>query len=248
MLYRSPILSRYKNIVHGWHGVPPNVPRHFQSVEEADSQHPLNMSHALTALNMENSRPVLLRQNHGKTVYTVTPDFFQSYVQEKIPEGDGLVTQHPSISLGVRTADCGPILWAEPEAGIIAACHAGWRGAVGGILQETHKAICKLGGHPNNIVAILGPTISGSSYSVDDDFRETCRREAPDSELFFRNDEGQFYFDLPQFIVHKIRQIGIKSVDILPYDTFSGPFYSRRASLQNGCVYGSNYAFIMLSS
>ena len=246
MLYTSPILSHYKNIVHGWYGIPLGAPRHFQSVEDAVAQHPLNMEHALKALNMDKSRPILLRQNHGRSVYTVTPDFFQDYIQEKIPEGDGLVTQHPSISLGVRTADCGPVLWAEPEAGIVAACHAGWRGAVGGILQETHKTICELGGHPDNIIAILGPTIAGSTYSVDRDFQETCQRSAPDSKLFFQTHEGQLYFDLPLFIVHQIRQIGIKCVDFLPHDTFSGPFYSRRASINHGSVYGSNYAFIML--
>ena len=247
MLYTAPTLSHIKHVIHGWCGVPPQSPKHFESAEAAQAHRSINMSYALTALHMEASPPILLDQTHGTHVQIVDDTFLKTYTSEKPPKGDGLVTRAPYISIGIRTADCGPVLWAEPKAGIVAACHAGWRGALDGILEETFQTICRLGGDPQNIIAVLGPTISGKNYQINDDFRKTCLRKEPCSVDFFTKHMGDLFFDLPRFIEHKIRQMDISSVEVLHQDTFAGPLYSRRSSLSQEKYYGSNYAFVMLS-
>ena len=242
------IFKKEPSIQHGFFGVPPHAPRHFASPEEAISYRQRNMTHALHTGDMATAQPILLNQTHSSHVHAVDKAFLTSYQDHLPPEGDGLVTQLPHVALGVRTADCGPLLWMDPVSGIIAASHAGWRGAVHGIVEATLNAMLKLGSQKENIHVVLGPTINKAHYVVGKDFRDQCLAQDPLTAEFFSH-VPSLVFDLPEFLMKKLHVLGVRNCHNLGQDTFVNPsFYSRRSSLAVSGHYGSNYAFIMLKT
>src|SRR5215207_7099002 len=118
------------------------------------------------------------------------------------PKADAMVTATPGLALGITTADCGPVLFADAQAHVIGAAHAGWRGAVTGVLESTLAAMERLGARRESIVAVLGPTISQNAYEVGPDFIERFTKEAPGYGRFLKEAErsGHAMFDLPGFI------------------------------------------------
>lgn len=122
------------------------------------------------------------------------------------PKADAVVTNKKGIMVGVLTADCGPVLFADEKAGIVAAAHAGWKGATSGILENTIKTMCSLGATPKNIIAILGPTISQEIYEVGPEFAENLISldKGNDAYLINSKQKAHFMFDLPQYIVDRL--------------------------------------------
>ena len=167
------------------------------------------------------------------------------------PVADAVVTATPGIVLGIVTADCGPILFADREAGVVGAAHAGWRGAVGGVLENTVARMEKLGARREAIAAVLGPTIAQASYEVDAPFR---RQFGIEDERFFlpsREREGQarWHFDLPGYIVARLRAAKIATIGDLGRDTFSHVerYHShRRATQARAANYGRQISMIAL--
>lgn len=131
--------------------------------------------------------------------------------QDDRPRVDALVTRTPGIGLGVLTADCGPILFADPQARVIGAAHAGWKGAFGGVVGATVAAMERLGAKRNDIIAVLGPTIGPNAYEVGPEFIATVTGEDEDHARFFRPSgrEGHAFFDLPGFIALRAEQAGV---------------------------------------
>jgi YfiH family protein len=127
------------------------------------------------------------------------------------PRADGMATSVPGIALGITTADCGPVLFADPRANVIGAAHAGWRGAATGVLESTVEAMERLGARRDNIVAVLGPTISQAAYEVGPDFVERLTGADAGNERFFRPGErpGHAMFDLPGYIGMRLEVAGI---------------------------------------
>jgi YfiH family protein len=127
------------------------------------------------------------------------------------PKADAMVTAMPGLALGITTADCGPVLFADAEARVIGAAHAGWRGAVTGVLESTLTAMERLGARREKIVAVLGPTISQNAYEVGPDFIRRFTEEAPGHERFFKEAERSDHamFDLPGFIGARLGAAGI---------------------------------------
>lgn len=188
-------------------------------------------------------------QVHSPDVVTVTQTWDDA--AEGRPVADAVVTATPGIVLGIVTADCGPILFADRTAGVIGAAHAGWRGAVDGVLENTIAAMEALGATRANIAAVLGPTIAQASYEVDAPFRE---RFPTDAEFFFapapaREGLARWHFDLPGFIMARLAAAGLSKTADTGRDTFShiARYHSHRRSTQAGeANYGRQISMIAL--
>lgn len=169
----------------------------------------------------------------------------------KGPKADAVVTDRPGIALGVATADCGPVLFADREARVIGAAHAGWRGAHDGILEATLDAMEKLGSDRGTVTAVLGPTISAAAYEVGPEFKDRFLLSQPDNDRYFspssRPDHAMF--DLPAYIVARLKDIGVGSIANLGLCTYSdgARFFSyRRSTHQNEPDYGRLMSAIAL--
>lgn len=190
-------------------------------------------------------------QVHSAAVVTVAQGWTDA--AEARPVSDAVVTDTPGIVLGIVTADCAPVLFADREAGVIGAAHAGWRGAVDGVLENTIAAMEALGATRANIAAVLGPTIAQASYEVDAPFRA---RFPGSAEHFFvpapeREGRARWRFDLPGFILAQLAASGLSKIADIGRDTFSllTRYHShRRASQAGEANYGRQISMIALPS
>jgi YfiH family protein len=188
-------------------------------------------------------------QVHSSVVVTVEEPWADTV--EGRPVGDGVVTREPGIVLGIVTADCAPVLFADREAGVIGAAHAGWRGAHGGVLENTLDAMAALGARLPHIAAAIGPTIAQASYEVDEPFRANFTDA---DALHFkaggmREGRARWRFDLPGYIVTRLSAQGLDKIHDCARDTFPHPerYHSyRRASLSGEPDYGRMIALIAL--
>ena len=168
-----------------------------------------------------------VHQVHSATVATIT---------DPAPSGqkaDALVTNTPGLTLTILTADCQPVLFADIQAGVIGAAHAGWRGALDGVLEATVDAMEDLGADRGRIVATIGPSISQRAYEVGPELLDDFMAADPDNARFFANGEGDRYqFDLPSFGLQRLRSAGIAQADWTGHCTYSDPerFFSYRRS------------------
>ncbi|NHX27875.1 laccase domain-containing protein, partial [Escherichia coli] len=126
------------------------------------------------------------------------------------PVADALVSATPGMALAILTADCQPVLFADHQAGVIGAAHAGWRGAMDGVLEATLDAMEGLGAHRKDITAVIGPCISQGAYEVSHDFFENFMADDPDNQRFFSNgvSPDKLQFDLPAYGLHRQREAG----------------------------------------
>lgn len=166
------------------------------------------------------------------------------------PQADGQATNVPGVILGVLTADCGPVLFADAEAGVIGAAHAGWKGALGGVLENTIEAMEKLGAKRERIVASLGPSISKRNYEVGPEFVERFLQMNADWQRFFSPSEkpGHSMFDLPSLTVARLTAAGVKAenLNICTYDDEENFFSYRRTTHRREPDYGRQISAIML--
>ncbi|MEQ9518072.1 MAG: peptidoglycan editing factor PgeF [Parvibaculum sp.] len=173
-------------------------------------------------------------QIHSPDVVTVE----QRWEHEAAPKADAMVTKRPGIALGILTADCTPILFADDQAGIIGAAHAGWKGAVTGVLEATLIAMEKLGASASNISAAIGPTISQTNYEVGPEFADTFIARNSAYERFFIPSarEDHLQFDLPAFVEDRLKQAGLASIERLNLCTYADParFFSYRRTTHAG--------------
>lgn len=174
----------------------------------------------------------------------------RAWPQSERPRADALVTDRPGLLLGVLTADCAPVLLADPAAGVVGAAHAGWRGALGGVTDSAIAAMEQLGARREGIHAAVGPCIGQSSYEVDETFRARFLDEDPANRRFFANGGGKPHFDLPAYVRHRLLAAGIDEVEVLHLDTYAEPgrFYSyRRSSHLGEPGYGRQLSLIGLA-
>ena len=153
------------------------------------------------------------------------------------PRADAIVTRTEGIAIGVTAADCGPILLADPNARVIGAAHAGWKGALTGILESTVEAMEKLGAERGGTVAAIGPMIRQQSYEVGSEFVERFIDAEADNAVFFVPSprEGHAMFDLAGFIRMRLENAGVLMIDDIGVDTYSDErFYSYRRSVHRG--------------
>lgn len=194
---------------------------------------------------MPGARIVSPYQVHGIEVLAAG-----DWPDEERPHADALVTDRPGVLLGILTADCAPLLFADVEAGVIGAAHAGWRGALGGVAEATIAAMEKLGAERARVVAAIGPTIARASYEVDYAFPEPFLAADPAAERFFvEGPAGKPHFDLPAYLLHRLASAGLRQVEALGLDTYAREedFYSfRRATHRGEPSYGRQISLIGL--
>jgi YfiH family protein len=167
------------------------------------------------------------------------------------PKADGLVTTRPDIALGALAADCAPVLFADPEARVIGAAHAGWKGALGGVLEATIATMARLGARPSRIRAALGPCIGPGAYEVGPEFEERFLSANPGYARFFRRPraEGRPHFDLPAFVLERLARAGLDTVENCTACTYSDDsrlFSYRRATHRGEPDYGRQVSAIVL--
>lgn len=164
------------------------------------------------------------------------------------PQADALVTDRPGVALGILTADCAPVLLEDPAAGVVAAAHAGWRGAFGGVLEATVDAMVQLGAGRDRIAAAVGPCIGRRAYEVDLEFRARFLAADPDTDRFFAAGRaGHVLFDLEGYCLARLAAAGVRRVVGLGVDTLSDPtrFFSyRRSTLAGEGGYGRQISII----
>ncbi|MBA3518352.1 MAG: peptidoglycan editing factor PgeF [Rhizobiales bacterium] len=154
------------------------------------------------------------------------------------PKADAVVTNRPGVAVGVGTADCGPVLLADAAAGVVAAAHAGWKGAFTGILESTVETMERLGAERARMVAVLGPTISAAAYEVGPEFVARFVEAEPENERFFHpsNRAGHSLFDLPAYIVARLKRVGVGTLQNIGVCTYSDEarFFSYRRATHRG--------------
>ena len=186
-----------------------------------------------------------LHQTHSALAHSICAPF-----SDTPPEGDAMATSTPGIVLGILTADCTPVLFADAQAGVIGAAHAGWKGAYGGILEATIVAMERLGAQRERITTAIGPCIAQTSYEVGEEFYERIVSASGANAAFFSPGQpGKWQFDLPGYVAAQLSKSGITVIQDLARDTCSDAlhFFSyRRATLRGEPSYGRQLSCIML--
>lgn len=191
----------------------------------------INRARVAAAMGVEPGDLLTVQQIHSADVVTVTAPFNHR------PVADAMVTATPGIVLGVLTADCQPVLFADAKAGVIGAAHAGWRGAKDGVLEATVVAMEALGATRAGIHAVIGPTISQSAYEVGPEFIDSFITDNPQNARFFvKGPADRYLFDLPAFGLHQLRAAGVGHAEWTRHCTYSDPdrFYSYRRTTHAG--------------
>ena len=174
----------------------------------------------------------------------------QPWPQDERPRADGLVTDTPNLLLGILTADCAPVLFADHQAVVVGAAHAGWRGALAGVTDATIEAMEELGARRDHIHAAVGPCIGQPSYEVDETFRARFLDADGDNMRFFVDGPaGKPHFDLEGYVVHRLIAAGIEEVEALNLDTYADPdrFFSyRRSTHRREADYGRQLSAIAI--
>jgi len=197
--------------------------------------------------------PLSVRENRDRVVEAMLPGaklvtLYQIHSDKAVTIGadtpteprlraDAMVTDRPGILLGILTADCVPILFADAEAGVIGAAHSGWKGSLAGVMDETVKAMVKLGAQRERIACAIGPCIAQKSYEVDDCFFERFIDADPANERFFASGKADHYqFDIEGYVAARLAAAGIGRIECLGEDSYSQPerFFSYRRACHKG--------------
>jgi polyphenol oxidase len=191
----------------------------------------INRSRVAEAMGVPLDHLVGVHQVHSPDVVPVTGPL------PIRPQADAMVTATPGLALSILTADCEPVLFADATAGVIAAAHAGWRGAKDGVLEATLDAMETLGAKRQNTAAVIGPCISQSAYEVGPEFFEAFTDDDPETRRFFVGGKGdRMLFDLPSYGLWRLRRAGVGHAEWTRHCTFSDPerFYSFRRTTHAG--------------
>ena len=191
----------------------------------------INRDRVAEAMDVTPDRLVGVHQVHSADVVHISGPQFDR------PKADALVTATPGIALSILTADCQPVLFSDPRAGVIGAAHAGWRGSVDGVLEATLDAMEQLGAKRANVTAVIGPCISQRAYEVGPDFFDSFLADDRENARFFANGTGdRMLFDLPAFGLHRLRSAGVGHAEWTRHCTYNDPerFFSYRRTTHAG--------------
>ena len=204
----------------------------------------VNRTRVAEAMGLASDSLVSLNQTHSADVVTLTAPPTARL------SADGMVTAVPGIGLGILTADCQPVLFSDPKAGVIGAAHAGWRGTRDGVLEATLTAMQALGARLQDISVVIGPTISQAAYEVGPEFYETFTDDDRAAARYFINGKGdRMLFDLPGYALGRLRAAGVGQAAWIGHCTYRDPerFYSyRRTTHQKEADYGRLISVIRL--
>lgn len=249
---QSTMLSQLSGIKHGFYGRSGGVSTGiYESLNAGPGSNDLeenvaeNRRRIARDLGVTPDRLMSAYQVHGNEALMVDKPF-----GGERPHVDALVTRCPSLATTILTADCAPVLLADPSARIVGAAHAGWKGALNGVLEAAVDKMCKLGASKSRIVAAIGPCIAQASYEVGPEFVETFLAvDANYGQFFVPGDNDRAKFDLKRFCASRLRGAGLGAVDVLPHDTcaLEDDFFSnRRRNLRGEPDYGRNLSAIRI--
>lgn len=253
MLHHCQTLNRDKKVTHGFFtrhgGVSTGLYSSLNTAYGSEDDRAAiqeNRKRILEKIAPE-ARLCTLHQTHSCDVIQIT----EPWEEDDAPKADAMATALPNVALGILTADCAPILFADTEAGIIGAAHAGWKGALAGIAEKTITAMVGLGADTARIHATIGPCIQHYSYEVDEKFYQRFRADNLFNGRYFvpSNRQGHYYFNLPAYIKQRLEDANISSISQLKYDTLdeADQFFSyRRSSLAGETDYGRQMSVIAL--
>lgn len=206
-----------------------------------------NRKSIATKLGIEAGRLVTVRQVHGNNAIEAEAP----WPPGSAPEGDAMVTATRGLALGILTADCTPILFADPEARVVGAAHAGWRGAKTGIIESVIDAMERKGARRGRICATIGPTISQDAYEVGADFEAAFTADDDANRAFFATAKsgGKPHFDLPGYCLARLKRSGLAQIENLGLCTYKNEsllFSYRRSLHRNEPDYGRQISAIVL--
>ena len=252
-MIKSKKLSKFKNVEHAFFnrlgGKSTGI---FKSLNcgPGSSDNKKNVLNNLKIVcNKINTKPkkiILLNQIHSNKFYYISKN---SKLNNKF-EGDALITDKKNLPIAVLTADCAPILIHDKEKKMIAAIHAGWRGAHNGIVTRVVDFMIKKGCSPKNITAAIGPCISINNYQVKEDLIKKFIEKDKKNMIFFKKKKDVNYFNLNRYIYFQLKNLNIKKIDIINKDTFNAKnnfFSARRSISRNENDYGRNISIIMIN-
>lgn len=210
-----------------------------------------NRSRVAEELGLKADALLSVHQIHSADV-VVVDDPAGLETSPDMPRADAMVTRRADVGLGILVADCAPVLLADAAAGIVGAAHAGWKGALGGVVEATVSAMESMGADARRIIAAVGPCIHQHSYEVDHRFRDRVLAGDPGGERFFADGRrpGHCQFDLPGYVASRLRFAGVNHTMCVDADTYGDEarFFSyRRATHRSEPDYGRNIAVIRLT-
>lgn len=210
-----------------------------------------NRARAARTIGAEPTRLLILNQVHGIDVARIVEPWMGPWEPGEGPAADAMVTDRPGVALGIVTADCAPVLLADLEAGVVGAAHAGWRGAVAGVLEATIVAMHSLGAVTPRIHAAIGPAIGQASYEVGTDVRGAVLRRDTRHGRFFApgQAEARWMFDLPGYCGARLAAAGVSMITTIETDTAAEAdrfFSHRRRTLSGGGPIGHQISLILL--
>ena len=206
-----------------------------------------NLKIAKDSIGKKTKNIFLLHQVHSNKFVFINKNF--RFMKKKI-KADAVITNQLRVPIAVLTADCVPILLYDSKKNMIAAVHAGWRGAYKGIIKKVINFMFKKGCKKNNIIAAIGPCISQSNYNVKEDFQKKFIKKDKNNKLFFKKKKDIIYFDLPNYVKYQLKLNKITNIDTINIDTFvkKNNFFSARQSLRlKHDDYGRNISIIMIN-
>ena len=252
-MIKSKKLSKIKDLKHGFFnsigGKSKNI---YKSLNcgLGSNDNKLNVKKNLEIVRKKistNAKSIfLLKQVHSNKFIFID----EKYNNKKKPLADAVITNQRNLPIAVLTADCSPILIYDKKKKIVAAIHAGWKGAYKGIIDNVIKFMIKKGCKTNHMVAVIGPSISLKNYEVQIDFKQRFINQRKKNSCFFKIDKKKLYFNLAGYIQSSLKNNKIKDIDILKIDTFDikNKFFSARRALRlKHNDYGRNISIIMLN-
>jgi YfiH family protein len=252
-LIKSKKLTKIKNLKHGFFN---SIGGHSKNIYKSLNCGPgsldnkINVKKNLQIVRKKISNKAknifLLHQIHSNKFIFIDKKYNNKYK----PKADAIITDQINLPIAVLTADCAPILIYDDKIKMIAAIHAGWKGAFKGIINKVIKFMIKKGCDLENITAVIGPSISQKNYEVKQDFKRKFIKKDKKNYIFFKNKKNRLYFDLTSYIYSSLKKIKITNIDVLNIDTFDikNKFFSARRALKlKHNDYGRNISIIMLN-
>jgi len=252
-LIKSKKISKFKKIKHGFFnrsgGTSEGIYKSLNcGVGSRDKKINVinNLKIVCNKIGVKYQNLILLNQTHSNKFYFVK----KNHNFKKKIKADSLITNVKNIAIGILTADCVPVLIYDQNKNIISAIHAGWKGAYNGVLNNTINFFIKNGSNIKNLIAVIGPSISGKSYEVKNDFKDKFIKKNISNKKFFKIKKNKTYFCLNKYVYCQLRSLGIKNLEIINKDTFitKNNFFSARRALKNKQNdYGRNISIIMIN-
>ena len=249
-MIKSKILNQFKNIEHGFFDRKGGISRGIYKSLNCGSGSfdkkiniKKNLNIVLNKIKYKKKNLILLNQMHSDKFYYLNKN------PKKRLKGDGILTNHKQLALGILTADCAPILFYDPKKKIIGAAHAGWKGAYKRITKKIINFYLKNGSNLKDIYIVIGPCISQKNYEVKNDFKKKFVKQNLNNKKYFKSKANKIFFSLKDYLAGQLKEFGIKNIEIIKKDTFNvkNNFFSARRSLKNkNNDYGRNISIIMI--